>query len=429
MDESSLTEALEVALERLHEISIATPDASIDMLGGHRLTEEPLVTEIREAGIDHELAKIVLPTLEVQPEFRDKALMIKSPRGKSGFQSQFVAPLLVREARHRKSARAAVTWLAKVLRTDSGAGLAIQTLWGISPAQRIPLLEDVDLLPFESLPPSRQKEQLTNIDWPQNIFLPTPFFTREPPTAALVAKTEVRPFLIDASQEENSPDNSVPQVIPPLDDIRLCLALEDPTIIIPGLGWFQYVDPDLEAAIIPILGGYSNQEVLPFGLLEDSLVSATDVQAIVRAYMALESEDIKKKIRIALERLHQALIRSDPADRTLELSIALEALLITSAGEHTFKLSYRAALLVSEKVEERIETRAMIEAAYGIRSALMHKGHVEPVFKVKGQGKKPVEEVASRAAKITALVIKRIIMKGGFPEWNRFELSDGRIWK
>ena len=256
-----------------------------------------------------------------------------------------------------------------------------------------------------------------------------PFFTRKPPTAALVAKTEVRPFLIDASQEENSPDNCVFQVIPPLDDIRLCLALEDPSIIIPGLGWFQYVDPDLEAAIIPMSGGYSNQEVLPFGLLEDSLVSATDVQAIVRAYMALEQENIKKKIRIALERLHQALIRIDPADRTLELSIALEALLITSAGEHTFKLSYRAALLVSEKVEERIETRAMIEAAYGIRSALMHKGHVEPVFKVKGQGKKPVEEVASRAAKITALVIKRIIMEGGFPEWNRFELSDGRIWK
>ena len=429
MDEGALTEALEVVLARLHEISSATPDAGIDMPGGHRLTEGPLVTELREVQIDSELAKIVLPILEVQPEFRDKAPMINTARGKSGFQSQFVAPLLVHEARHRKSARAAVTWLAKVLRTESGAGLAIQTLWGISPAQRIPLLEDVDLLPFESLPPSRQKEQLTNIDWPQNIFLPTPFFTREPPTAALVAKMEVRPFLIDASQEENSPDNNVSQVIPPLNDIRLCLALEDPSIIIPGLGWFQYVDPDLEAAIIPISGGYSNQEVLPFGLLEDSLVSATDVQAIVRAYMALESEDIRKKIRIALERLHQALIRSDPADRTLELSIALEALLITAPGEHTFKLSYRAALLVSDKVEKRIETRAMIEAAYGIRSALMHRGPVGPVFKVKDQGKKPVEEIASKATKITALVIKRIIMRGGLPEWNRFELSDGRTWK
>ena len=33
------------------------------------------------------------------------------------------------------------------------------------------------------------------------------------------------------------------------------------------------------------------------------------------------------------------------------------------------------------------------------------------------------------AATITARVIKRIIMKGGPPEWNRFELSDGKTWK
>ena len=75
---------------------------------------------MREARIDHELAKIVLPILEVQPEFKDKAPMINTMKGSVGFQSLFVAPRLVREARRRKSAKAAVTWLAKVLGTDSG---------------------------------------------------------------------------------------------------------------------------------------------------------------------------------------------------------------------------------------------------------------------------------------------------------------------
>ena len=135
----------------------------------------------------------------------------------------------------------------------------------------------------------------------------------------------------------------------------------------------------------------------------------------------------KNRVRIALERLHQALIRSDPAARMLEISIALETLLITSAGEHTFKLSFRAALLVSDNIKERIVNRAIIEAAYGIRSALMHSGHTKTKVKVKGQGKKSVEEVASKAVTITALVIKRIIMEGKIPEWNRFELSGGSI--
>ena len=426
MDEDALTAALETALARLHEVSIATRDVKVATPEGH------LLTEMREARIDHELAESVLPILEVQPEFKDKAPMIKTDTGSSGFQSLFVAPALVREARQRKSAKAAVTWLTKVLGADSGKGLIIQTLWGISPTQQISIREGVDLLPFEALPHSRQKERLKDVGRPQNASLPAPFFSLTTPTAALIAEREVRPFLIDASTGENSTDKDIRQVRPPLDEIRLCLALEGPSIIIAGPSWFQYVDPDLEAAILFEGSSYGSQEVLPYGLLTDSPEPANDVEVLVRAYMALESEKGKKKIRIALERLHQALIRRDPADRAVELSIALEALLIDSSGEHTFKLSYRAALLVSDNVEERITNRGIIEATYDVRSKLLHRGSAKTEVKVKeGQGKKemPVEEVASKAATITARVIKRIIMEGGLPEWNRFELSDGRTWK
>ena len=419
MDEDALTAALETALGRLDEVSIATRNVKVATPEGR------LLTEVREARIDYELAKIVLPILEVQPEFKDKAPMIHSMAGNIGFQSRFVAPVLVREARHRKSAKAAVTWLTKVLGTDSGEGLIIQTLWGISPTQRISIWEGVDLLPFEALPHSRQKERLKDVDWPHNVSLPIPFFSWTTPTAALIAKTEIRPFLIDASTK----DNGIHQVHPPLDEIRLCLALEGPSIILAGPSWFQYIDPDLEAAILAEASSHGSQEVLPHHvLLTDSPEPTTDVQVLGREYMALD-QGMKNRIRIALERLHQALIRSNPADRALELSIALEALLGDSSGAHTFKLAYRAALLVSNNVEERIETRAIIEAAYIMRSALTHSGSAKPKVKVKGHGQRPVEEVASSATTITARVIKRIIMEGGFPEWNRLELSDGKTWK
>ena len=359
--------------------------------------------------------------------------MINFGSGKSGFQSQFVAPILVREARYRKSAKAAVTWLVKVLGTDSGKGLAIQTLWGISPAQRIPLLEDVDLLPFESLPHSRQKERLTDTDWPQSARLPTPFFTRKPPTAALIAKMEVRPFLIDASQEENSPDNSISQVIPPLDDIRLCLALEGPSIIIPGPGWFQYVDPDLEAAVVTESRSYTHDEILPTIIPDDSVRLTSDAQIIVQKYMKLEP-NIRNRTRNALDRLHQSLIRRNPADRALETSIALEMLLKENAdrGANRRILAFRAALLISEDVQERIRNRAIIAAAYKMRNELVHGGKMitdVTEVAVNGFGKWSAEKVAGCAAKRTALVINRVIMKGGLPKWNHFELSNGKTWK
>ena len=188
MDEDALTAALETALARLHEVSIATRDVKVATPEGH------LLTEMREARIDHELAESVLPILEVQPEFKDKAPMIKTDTGSSGFQSLFVAPALVRGARQRKSAKAAVTWLTKVLGADSGKGLIIQTLWGISPTQQISIWEGVDLLPFEALPHSRQKERLKDVGRPQNASLPAPFFSLTTPTAALIAERKSVPF-------------------------------------------------------------------------------------------------------------------------------------------------------------------------------------------------------------------------------------------
>ena len=65
MDEGALTEVLEVVLTRVHDVSISTPDVRISIPEGHLL-----LTEARETQINHELAKIVLPILEVQPEFR-----------------------------------------------------------------------------------------------------------------------------------------------------------------------------------------------------------------------------------------------------------------------------------------------------------------------------------------------------------------------
>ena len=82
--------------------------------------------------------------------------------------------------------------------------------------------------------------------------------------------------------------------------------------------------------------------------------SETIVPAIVQKYMELESS-VKNRVRIALERLHQSLIRCNPADSTLEISMALEILLTNDSSGNKFKISLRAALLVSDNIKERME--------------------------------------------------------------------------
>lgn len=409
MNISALTTAVEGALESLrNRLSTVNSGPAIP-------------TELQDAILEHELSKDIREVLEVQEEFAGP-VMVNSLNGSSGFHSQFVAPLLLREARRRMSADAAVRWLEKVLGTKSGAGIAVGTFWGLNPGQRVELLDDIDLVPFDSLPASRQKDALAAPQWPSGLRLSTPVYAWHPPTAALVGRLEIKPYL-KIGTEPDSPQNGRPDHLTRFEDIRLCLAINGPAIIIPGLAWFQYVDPDLEAAVIGAGSFLSHQEIVPLHFPENTAFDASKASELVRAFMGLVPT-LKSLVRTAMERLHQALIRRLPADQALEIAIALETLLVDSPGEHTFKIALRAALLTSDDVNERSMTRGIIEAAYGMRSALMHSGQAPAECKVRDHGKKAAADVSAQAAKITALVIRRILADGQ-PDWRKLELSNG----
>ena len=246
----------------------------------------------------------------------------------------------------------------------------------------------------------------------------------KPPTAALAAKMTVCPFLIDASIEKNPSDQNARSVSAELDDIGLCLTLSGPSIILAGPNWFQYDDPDLDAAVEGGSTGYSHQEILPLSIPDVSLSPEPDVPELVQKYSELEPP-LKNRVRIALERLRRSLIRDHPADSTLEISIALESLLSSGFEGGRSTISLRASLLLTENLEGRVKARATLEAAFKMRNRLVHQGDTKTEVDVKGQGRTPAKEVALGAANITALVTKRIIVRGGLPEWNQFELSSG----
>lgn len=118
---------------------------------------------LREMILEHELSQGIQALLATQREFAHPR-MIGSLSEATGFQPQLVGPMLLREARHRQSPEAAVAWLQKVLvlSTERAVGIAVETFWGVTPSAPEVIHDDVQLLPFSSLPPSRQKEALNH---------------------------------------------------------------------------------------------------------------------------------------------------------------------------------------------------------------------------------------------------------------------------
>lgn len=407
MDVDTITFALEKALEQLGPTHLSTEAA-------RRLLVDP-----RHAIQEPEALRTVSEALTGQPEFNTPR-MVNCLNGRTGFQPDIVGRILLHEAKQRGSAESAVRWLEKVLRTETGAAILVQTLWGLSIDHQCELLDGLELVPFSALPASRQKEMLSVHEWIRRPQM-APWFSQDAPSAALVARHEVAPYLVDAKSQETV--GAATELFTKFADVQLCLAMVGPAPLIPGPAWFQYIDPDLEAAIFGYSTLSSHPEVLPTHLPETEGFDCAQGRDLVGAFVKFDS-GLKTRLRTAMGRLHLSLVRRSPADKSLELAIALETLLIDSAGEHTFKVALRAALMTADSLTERSRNRAIIQAAYGLRSALMHSGHAPATCKVHGFGQESTPNVVAEATRITAKVIRRVLMQGGLPDWPRLELSN-----
>jgi hypothetical protein len=109
-------------------------------------------------------------------------------------------------------------------------------------------------------------------------------------------------------------------------------------------------------------------------------LGAGDAAELTRLYSQLSSKAAKsdRAIQVALRRFGYAQIRTRPEDRILDLLIAAEALFLTGSGdplvrsELAFRLSIRAAHLLSPPGDARKQAFADWRDAYLARSAVVH---------------------------------------------------------
>ena len=268
MDINAITGALTEALTRYSEIQ--NTDRYKD-----------LPASVRKETISGELSGDIGKLLAAQPEFGADRI------DNTGLASAIFAPALVREGLSR-GAGAAVEWLQKILSTKKARGFQVQALYGIRVASVTSLVDDINLVPLDAVPDSRQKQGL--LERPSLAsYHPPPFYAFTPPSAALIVPVEVKPFFVKSNTTEAQQPNARVDREARFKDIRHCLAISHGEPIVPGPSWFQYNDSDFEeAAITRYVMSFPHQELVPMLTPEPGEMDLGQAAEVVHAYYALD---------------------------------------------------------------------------------------------------------------------------------------------
>ncbi|MBS1160699.1 MAG: hypothetical protein H6R15_3118 [Proteobacteria bacterium] len=356
----------------------------------------------------------------------NRTKMIRTDNGGCGFYPAFVALPLLRRALRTGSPEDAIAWLQEVLSTTVATGKTIDALWGVPVEQEIPLTEGIKLVPIDNLPESKNKQWMMGAEFSN---LSSPIITTlsfTPPQSALVVTRKIDPFLFDPDLGTELTNDEYLKTHELIKEIVLVLTVVGPRVAISAAQWFTFDDPDLEEANI-LSGGRSMQmlEILPLGAKDYPTLNCAEAQEMVAGYINLTGDN-RSKVRVALQRLNQALRRHNTGDSAVELATGLEALFGDSDNsEMTHKIRMRTARVIGGAQQERIKNAQLIKRMYEIRSKLVHTGHVDlnKTFKI-GEQSMTARDIVDQAVQICAQAIKTIIRRGSIPNWSVFDILE-----
>ena len=409
---ASIAEALEQAAAKA-----AYGIASLN--SGH--TSDERDRSLSEFLLIHDAGKELLASVSATKTFFDgSGYLVAGLNGYFGFHANNAVDVLIRRVLSGMSAASALAWLAKLLATKSAPGRAIMAVWGIECDIPIDLGQGVIVVPIDSLPDSSARSWVLRSMDPTVRGMSLGSLWHAPRCALVTART-ISPLLYRASAGDPPPQPDPFKVQNLLNDARLALTLDGPSHPLPAGHWFEFDDPELRLAFHSGGISFEHIEVIPLGFEPPRQLDAVRSAALVSSFLEMQ-EAQRSPLRLSLRRLNQALRRPPHGDRALDLAIALESLLVENAGENTYKLGLRAALLVGDSLEDKRRIRALITALYGLRSTLVHRGELPKTIKVAGV-RRPAPEVVEDATAVAAQVLTRIVEMKKLPDWHALELG------
>ncbi len=386
----------------------------------------PLDENLRISKLREEL-KIIGPlkkVLQKENEFKKpKNPSYNNGRGYGPFRSNEAALFLCHQG-GQFGATNAVNKLIKIFSHKETDLICLMALRGINCKNKIQLTKKVKMVPLSQLPISNIKVsleqqnpiQLLNIsNFSAFNSLSMPFYNIE--KAFLITTIKVKPVLFDNRTKKVGLSPAYLEATSCLNNIRLCLTAIGICSPLEEFSWVQFKDEALEDAVHASSSrSFKHIEIIPRKLRESKKIQEKEAALFIKSFLKLDGK-FKKRIVIALERLNQSMRRQTVGEKAVEISIALETLLLgEEKGDNIFKTSLRSGIVISPNLSDRRECRKIIKKIYGYRSDLVHKGE-------NSNNVSNSVDITERAIHFTAKIITILIKYGKDPEWSELELS------
>jgi hypothetical protein len=192
-----------------------------------------------------------------------------------------------------------------------------------------------------------------------------------------------------------------------------------------ALGSWAYLTNTFANTIVGV--GYQWGEALfdrQLGVVRPVAINPKAIAELFRSFSQIRPDE-KRVLRIALDRLSQAVRRNNIIDKAIDLGIALEAMLLhgigkNDRGELKFRQAIRGAAFLGGPKTERLQTLTLLKDAYDLRSTAVHTGALE-----KGKRGQTADKILEDAARICAGIARKLIGRGSFPDWDAEYVVNG----
>lgn len=298
-------------------------------------------------------------------------------------------------------------------------------LAGITVTKTVNLGDNIDLIPWADVPASQQKKAFGS----DPAYLGRNLLTltlspglRAAANSAIRVRSAEYQVLFESKEaarakwegSEHDPTTSTRRV----QDVVRCLTAQSGSTAVAIGNWSQF-DKKIANDICGV--GYSTGSTLfdPATYIAYSSPVALDGDSLASLFRCFEKFNRSEKnvMRIALDRLSQALRRNNLTDKAIDLGIALEVMLLhgigtNDRGELRFRSSIRGTTFLGGTRTERLKTLKILKDSYDLRSKAVHSGTLD----VRDNGPE-LQKKLDDAANVCASIARKLIDRGSFPNW------------
>ena len=292
-------------------------------------------------------------------------------------------------------------------------------LVGVSLSVELVLSDSVSIVPWTSLPEAEREHFETSFA----SIASRPMRVRLEPSAAVVrVKLPSRRVLFashdDAAQEDRKMGQAEVEAAmqTALDIVRCCVIFTGRPVAV-LCTWLKL--SDIWADRMSPKGYSYTDAIFDLSLSgEDTDITLSEVPILFRALQKHALRD-KDALRLSTDRLGMCLRRPGLVDKSIELGIALECVILNeldSQGELSYRIAMRGAAYLGESAIERREIFSHLRTVYSLRSKAVHTGSLS----LKPATNASAVEALRIGTELAGRILRKVLLAAKFPEWESY---------